>query len=190
MPQNIKFEELLGKNFNGANYMVSSNWRINFANSGLKDLIQGASNVDTVLMQMSYACHSSFSFETSLTYAEAEIKGIHISQAAWQDRYIDDFTVEVYENMDHRVFNALLVAANSTAGFLEHRNINKKDVYTFNGITLEALGNGDGSSGEVESVRTYNLLGVQVLSVQSPEYTSDSANIGTVTLHLRAHGWE
>lgn len=188
MPQNIKFADLLGNNFSGVNYMVSTNWRINFvASPELKALIPGE---DKALEQMSYACHSNFQFEASIEYAEAEIKGMHISQAAWQDRFIDDMTVEIYDTMDHRVFKALKAAAEKTAGYFGNRNINEKANYTFSGITLEALGNSDGGNGEVSVEHSYELLGVQILSIESPEYTSENASIGSVTLHIKAHGWK
>ena len=188
MPQNIKFDDLLGKDFKEANYLVSTNWRIDFTKSTELRNIMGGN--DNVLKQMSYACHSNFQFEASIEYAEAEIKGMHISQAAWQDRFIDDMTVEIYEEMSHRVFKALKTAAEKTAGYFENRNINEKKNYTFSRITLEALGNSDGGNGEVGIAHTYTLLGVQILSIESPEYTSENADIGSVTLHIKAHGWE
>ena len=187
MPQNIKFDDLLGKDFKEANYLVSTNWRIDFTKSTELRNIMGGN--DNVLKQMSYACHSNLQFEASIEYAEAEIKGMHISQAAWQDRFIDDMTVEVYDTMDHRVFKALKTAAERTAGYFENRNINEKANYTFSGIVLEALGNSDGGNGEVSVEHSYELLGVQILSIESPEYTSENADIGSVTLHIKAHGW-
>ena len=138
---------------------------------------------------MSYACHSNFQFTAEIEYAEADIKGMHISQAAWQDRFIDDLSLEVYESMDHRVFKALKTAAERTAGYFENRNINEKANYTFSGIVLEALGNSDGGNGEVPVMHSYELLGVQIVSVESPEYNSENAEIGSVTLSLKAHGW-
>ena len=187
MPENITLMELLGKEFKEADYMVSSNWRIDFsACKELKELM-GEYAGDTP-KQMSFACHSNFQFETNIEYAEAEIKGMHISQAAWQDRYIDSLTLDVYEKMDHRLFKALVTASNNTAGYYASRDINKKEKYTFSGITLRALGNTDG--GDTATVElVYSLLGVQIKRVQSPEYTSDSAEIGSVQLELKAHGW-
>lgn len=183
---NITIAELLGGNFKDIDYAVSSNWRIDF--SGCEELTTLMGDPGEVPLQMSYACHSDFQFNTNIEYAEATIKGIHISQAAWQDRYIDSLTLDVYESMDHRVFKALLKAANNTAGYYAHRNINAKKEYTFTGITLTALGNSDGST-NAETVLVYNLQGVQINSVQSPNYTSDSAEIASVSIDLRAHGW-
>ncbi len=192
MPQNIKLNELLGKEFKEYNYMVSSNWRIDFSKCReLRDLMGDTESGDpSIPLQMSFACHSNFQFETNIEYAEAEIKGMHISQAAWQDRFIDSLVLDVYESMNHRIFKALLNAANNTAGYYAHRDINKKENYTFSGITLEALGNTDGTGGaEVKTECIYHLLGVQINRIQSPEYTSESAEIGSVQLDLRAHGW-
>ena len=187
MPQNIKLNDLLGSEFKDTNYAVTTNWRINFDKcKELRELISGAD--ESSLLQMSFACHSSFQFETKVEYAEAEIKGMHISQAAWQDRFIDSLTLDVYENMDHRVFKALVQAANNTAGYFKHRNINEKKKYTFSGITLEALGNST-DDGDVEPMCIYHLQGVQIVNVKSPEYTSDSAEIGSVSIELKAHGW-
>lgn len=187
MPQNIKIGELLGKNFNEYNYAVTSNWRINFDKCDkLKELMGDVANDPR--LQMSFACHSDFQFETETTYAEAEIKGIHISQAAWQDRYIDSLPIDIFENMDHRIFKALVNVANNTAGYFNHRNINAKSEYTFDGITLEALGNSS-ADGDVAPTITYHLKGVQFKRVQSPNYTSDAAEIGSVQLEIKAHGW-
>lgn len=186
MPNNITLTELLGAEFKSTNYMVTSNWRIDFSNCPeLKNLI--GDNEDPT-MQMSFACHSDFQFETSIEYATATIKGMHISQAAWQDRYIDSLTLDVYESMNHRVFKALLTAANSTAGYFDNRDISAKSAYTFSGITLTALGNAN-NDGEPTTEITYHLMGVQINRVQSPNYTSNSADIGSVQLDLRAHGW-
>ena len=192
MPQNIKINELLGDDFKEYNYAVTSNWRIDFSGSNeFKKLLEGAPGDDghpPVLKQLSFACHSDFQFEADVEYAEAEIKGIHISQAAWQDRFIDSLPIDVYENMDHRVFKALVQAANKTAGYFKHRDIAAKTEYTFDGITLTALGNTvDGS--EPSNAIVYHLKGVQIKKVQSPNYTSDAAEIGSVQLELKAHGW-
>lgn len=188
MAQNITITELLGSNFKDTNYAVSSNWRIDFSNcSELKSLMDN-SDVGNVVAQMSYACHSDFQFQASIEYADATVKGIHISQAAWQDRYIESMTLDIYENMDHRLFKALLKVANNTAGYYGHRNVNAKSNYTFSGITLTALGNSNNNS-DVESQLIYTLEGVQINSIQSPNYTSDSAEISSVTIALRAHGW-
>lgn len=185
--ENITITELLGKEFKEANYAVSTNWRIDFSNcKELKALIGNADQA--AIKQLSYACHSSHQFEANVEYAEAEIKGIHISQAAWQDRFIDSFPLDVYETMDHRVFKALLNAANNTAGYFTHRNINEKKEYTFTGVTLTALGNSN-KDGDLEAKCTYQLHGIQINKVQSPEYTSDSAEIGSVQLDIRVHGW-
>lgn len=187
MPQNIKIGELLGSNFNEYNYAVTSNWRIDFSNcQKLKELMGDVDNDPR--LQMSFACHSDFQFETDITYAEAEIKGIHISQAAWQDRFIDSLPIDIYENMDHRIFKALVNVANNTAGYFEHRNINEKKEYTFDGITLTSLGNSN-KDGDPGVAITYHLKGVQFNKVQSPNYTSDSAEIGSVQLDIRCHGW-
>ena len=190
MPRNIQLTELLGEDFKGYNYMVSSNWRIDFSNcQELKNLIGDIGGGDpAVPMQMSFACHSNFQFETEITYAEAEIKGMHISQAAWQDRFIDAQDIDVYESMDHRIFKALVTAANNTAGYYNNRDIAEKKEYTFSGITVQALGNSS-NGGAPSTELVYTLLGVQINSVQSPEYTSDSAEIGSVKLNIRAHGW-
>lgn len=187
MANNITLSELLGGNFKDADYAVSSNWRINFENCEELKALMG-SFAGEVPKQMSYACHSDFQFTANVEYAEVTIKGMHISQAAWQDRYIDSITLDVYENMDHRVFKALMQAANNTAGYYTHRNINAKKNYTFTGITLEALGNSDGN-GAPDTKLIYTLMGVQINSIQSPNYTSDSADIASVQLDLRAHGW-
>jgi hypothetical protein len=187
MPQNIKLVELLGNEFRDINYAVTTNWRIDFSNCReLKNLMGDVEN--DPIKQMSFACHSNFQFKTDIEYAEATIKGMHISQAAWQDRFIDSLPIDIYENMDHRIFKALMSVANNTAGYFQHRNINEKKEYTFSGITLEALGNSS-QDGEVESKCIYHLLGVQVNSIESPEYTSDNADIGSVQLDIRAHGW-
>ena len=46
MPQNIKFDDLLGKDFKEANYMVSTNWRIDFTKSAeLRNIMGGNDNV-------------------------------------------------------------------------------------------------------------------------------------------------
>jgi len=190
MPQNIKIGEMLGKDFKEYNYMVSTNWRIHLEDSPeFRQLLDDQSDGHpSVIQQLSFACHSDFQFEASIEYAEAEIKGIHISQAAWQDRYIESLPLDVYENMDHRVFKALMAAANKTAGYFNHRNINEKSAYTFSGIRLEALGNST-TDGEVAPTLIYYLEGVQIVTVQSPNYTSTDAEIGSVQLELKAHGW-
>lgn len=194
MPQNVRLTELLGDNFKAYNYMVSSNWRIDFSKCEelvklIENAPQGNSSIAaSVPEQMSFACHSNFQFTTEVEYAEAEVKGMHISQAAWQDRFIESQDIEIYESMDHRIFKALVTAANNTAGYYEHRNINDKKEYTFSGITVQALGNSS-DGGEPASELVYTLLGVQINSVESPEYTSDSAEIGSVKLNIRAHGW-
>lgn len=186
MANNITIAELLGGNFKDVDYAVTSNWRIDFsACEELKALMEDAGEVS---LQMSYACHSDFQFTANIEYAEATLKGMHISQAAWQDRFIDSLTLDVYESMDHRVFKALLKAANNTAGYYKHRNINAKNQYTFTNVTLTALGNSIGS-GSAETQLVYNLQGMQINSVQSPNYTSDSAEIASVQLDLRVHGW-
>lgn len=192
MPQNIKIGELLGSDFKEYNYAVTSNWRIHFEDSPeFKALIDGAPQNDghpAVLQQLSFACHSDFQFESEITYAEATIKGIHISQAAWQDRFIDSLPIDIYENMDHRVFKALVQAMNKTAGYYKHRNINEKSAYTFSKIWLESLGNAT-SDGDVTPSIIYYLGGVQINKVQSPNYQSDAAEIGSVQLDIRCHGW-
>lgn len=192
MPQNIKIGELLGDNFKEYNYAVTSNWRINFDGSReFAALLEGSPNDDghpSVIKQLSFACHSDFQFEANIEYAEATIKGIHISQAAWQDRFIDSLPIDIYENMDHRVFKALMQAANKTAGYFDHRNINEKQAYTFEGITLTALGN-TAVDEEPSNAIVYRLKGVQINKVQSPNYTSDAAEIGSVQLDIRCHGW-
>ena len=188
MPQNITLTELLGEGFKDTNYMVTSNWRIDFSQcKELKALIGDVAPGD-IPAQMSYACHSDFQFTTEIEYAEATIKGMHISQAAWQDRFIDSLTLDVYENMDHRIFKSLVTAANNTAGYYGNRDIAEKKEYTFSGIQLHALGNMKGN-GEPETKLVYELIGVQINSVQSPNYQSDAAEIGSVSLDLRAHGW-
>jgi hypothetical protein len=90
--------------------------------------------------------------------------------------------------MDHRIFKALVNVANNTAGYFEHRNINEKKEYTFDGITLTSLGNSN-KDGDPGVAITYYLKGVQFNKVQSPNYQSDSAEIGSVQLDIRCHGW-
>lgn len=180
---NITITELLGNNFGDKNYGVTTNWRIDFSESNLLDLMGPGVNGD-VVKSMSYACHSDFQFQANVEYAEATIKGIHISQAAWQDRFIDSMAIEVYDSMDLSVFKALVAAAGNTAGYYGNRDINAKEKYTLKGITLTALG----TSGE-DNQLVYTLHGVQINSVQSPNYTSGDAEITSVQLDIRAHGW-
>lgn len=185
--QNIKINDMLGEDFKGINYAVSTNWRIDFSNCRELKELMGDVEGDPRL-QMSFACHSSFSFEARTERATAKVKGIPISQAAWQDREIDSLPLEIYESMDHRVFKALVNAMNNTAGYLKHRNVPEKSKYTFSNVTLEALGNSS-EDGDVEPVCVYHLQGMQINSVESPEYTGDSAEIGSVSLDLYVHGW-
>ena len=192
MPQNIKIVEMLGPDCKGYNYVVSTNWRLDLSKCPeLRTLIGDQADGDpSVINQMSFACHSNFQFKAETEYATAKVKGIPISQAAWQDRTIDSLPLDVYESMDHRVFKALLRASNNTAGYLRHRDVNDKKLYTMSGITLQALGNTAGNGGgDVKTEMTYYLQGVQIVSVESPEYTSDSAELGSVRLELKAVGW-
>jgi hypothetical protein len=57
-----------------------------------------------------------------------------------------------------------------------------------NGIVVHALGNAAPGK-EPPIVVSYQLLGVQINTVQSPEYNTDSANINSVHLDLKWHGW-
>lgn len=182
--ENIKLTELLGNNIGDTNYGVTTNWRINFGDS-LKALMGGGAN--SAITHMSYACHSDFQFEATVDYAEATVKGMHISQAAWQDRFIDSMDIEIYDTMDLQVFKALVKAANNTAGYYNNRDINAKGSYTLKDIKLIALGNGEDNS--VKDTLTYTLHGVQINSVQSPNYTTGDAEITSVSMNIRAHGW-
>ena len=174
MPQNIKIGELLGSNFNEYNYAVTSNWRIDFSKCNkLKELMGDVDNDPR--LQMSFACHSDFQFETEITYAEAEIKGIHISQAAWQDRFIDSLQIDIYENMDHRIFKALVNVANNTAGYFEHRNINEKKEYTFDGITLTSLGNSN-KDGDPGVAITWEEMLTELVKRSNTSLTSTNNN--------------
>lgn len=184
--QNIKFTDLLGKDFAESNFAVSTNWRIDFSKSeGFKKLLGGD---DKVVNQLSFAMHSDYDFTAALTYATAKIKGIPIRQAAWQEREIEGMECAVYEMMDHRVFKALEKATSKVAGFEEHRNISEKEKYTFDGVRLYAYGNSDANA-DLTPMCSYELIGVQLNNVKSPTYTSGDAAIADVTFELYAHGW-
>jgi hypothetical protein len=189
MPKNITMQDLLGNNLNSLDYGVSTNWRIDFSKSKeFTDLLGKVDGDPNVPVLMSISCHSKFQFETNIEYATASIKGIPISQAAWQDRTADSVPVDVYDAVDHRVFKALVMAANNTAGYYANRDIAEKNKYTMNGIVVHALGNAVPGK-EPPIVVSYQLLGVQINTVQSPEYNTESASINSVRLDLKWHGW-
>ena len=185
--QNIKFTELLGPDFKGSNYAVTSNWRIDFTKSPEFETLLG--NDANTLNQMSFAFHSDLSLGASITYASAKIKGIPIRQAAWQDREIPNVPCAVYELMNHQLYKALAKASNKVAGFYKHRNIAPKENYTFSGVFLYALGNSD-KEGDVQPECIYELIGAQLNDFTSPTYTSEAANIADVKFNLYAHGFK
>lgn len=181
--QNIRFDDLLGKNFSEKNYAVSSNWRINF--EVCKEFVDLVGNAD-VAKHMSYACTSDYNFEATTEYANANIKGIPISQAVWQHREFNGVNIEILEPMDRSVENALIKAMNKSTGYYDSRDIAEKKVYTFSGIQLIELGN-DGKS---ESDNIIILDGVQIEGVKPGTFTSgNSADIVSTTLTIKGHGW-
>lgn len=181
--QNIKFDDLLGKNFSEKNYAVSSNWRINF--EVCKEFVDLVGNGD-VVKHMSYACTSDYDFTAATEYATANIKGILLSQAVWQHREFDGVDIQILEPMDRSVENALIRAMNKATGYYDARDIAEKSVYTFSGIQLIELGN----DGKAESDNIIILDGVQIQGVKPGTFTSgDSANIVNTTLTIKGHGW-
>lgn len=181
--QNIKFDDLLGKNFSEKNYAVSSNWRINF--EVCKEFVDLVGNGD-VVKHMSYACTSDYDFTATTEYATANIKGILLSQAVWQHREFDGVDIQILEPMDRSVENALIRAMNKATGYYDARDIAEKSVYTFSGIQLIELGN----DGKAESDNIIILDGVQIQGVKPGTFTSgDSANIVNTTLTIKGHGW-
>lgn len=181
---NVTFNELLGADYSEKDYAVSSNWRIDFATcKKFVDLLGG----DTGIAQhMSYACTSDYNFNSETTYAQANIKGMAISQAAWQSRVIDNLPITILEPMDRSVENALIKAQNKGAGYFGARDIAAKDVYTFSGITLIELGN----DGKANPDNFIILDGVQIRGVQLGTFTSgNSADIVGTQLTLYCHGW-
>lgn len=181
--QNIKFDDLLGKNFSEKNYAVSSNWRINF--EVCKEFVDLVGNGD-VVKHMSYACTSDYDFTAATEYATANVKGILLSQAVWQHREFDGVDIQILEPMDRSVENALIRAMNKATGYYDARDIAEKSVYTFSGIQLIELGN----DGKAESDNIIILDGVQIQGVKPGTFTSgDSANIVNTTLTIKGHGW-
>ena len=181
---NVTFSELLGADFSEKDYAVSSNWRIDFATcKKFVDLLGGDVGI---AQHLSYACTTDFQFESETTYAQANIKGIPISQAAWQSRVIDSLPITVLEPMDRIVENALIKAQNRGAGYFGQRDIAAKSVYTFSGITLIELGN----DGKASADNIIILDGVQIKGVQTGTFTSgNNADIVGTQLTLYAHGW-
>ena len=181
--QNIRFDDLLGKNFSEKNYAVSSNWRINF--EVCKEFVDLVENAD-VAKHMSYACTNDYDFEATTEFATSNIKGIPISQAVWQHREFDGVNIVILEPMDRSVENALLKAMNKGTGYYDSRDIAEKKVYTFSGIQLIELGN-DGKS---DSDNIIILDGVQIQGVKPGTFTSgNSAEIVGTTLTIKGHGW-
>lgn len=181
--QNVRFDDLLGKNFSEKNYAVSSNWRINF--EVCKEFVDLVGNAD-VAKHMSYACTSDFNFDATTEYANANVKGIPISQAVWQHRDFDGVEIAILEPMNRAVENALLKAMNAATGYYDNRDIAEKSVYTFSGIQLIELGN----NGKTESDNIIILDGVQIQGVKLGTFTSgDSADIVNTTLTIKGHGW-
>lgn len=181
--QNIKFDDLLGKNFSEKNYAVSSNWRINF--EVCKAFVDLVGNAD-VAKHMSYACTSDFDFEATTEFATANVKGIPVSQAVWQHRDFDGVTITILEPMDRSVENALLRAINRSTGYYGNRDVAEKGVYTFSGIQLIELGN----DGKTDADNIIILDGVQIQGVKPGTFTSgDSAEIVGTQLTIKGHGW-
>lgn len=182
--QNVTFNELLGEDFSEKDYAVSSNWRIDFATcKKFVDLLGGDAGI---AKHLSYACTNDYNFTSETTYAQANIKGIPISQAVWQSRVIDSLSITVLEPMDRSVENALLKAQNKGTGYFGSRDIAAKDTYTFSGITLLEFGN----DGKVDPDNIIILDGVQIKGVNVGTFTSgDSADIVATELTLYVHGW-
>lgn len=181
---NVTFNELLGEDFSEKDYAVSSNWRIDFAScKKFVDLLGGDASV---AKHMSYACTNDYTFNSETTYARANIKGIPISQAAWQSRVIDNLPITILEPMSRSVENALIKAQNKASGYFGKRDIAAKNIYTFSGITLLEFGN----NGNVDPDNIIILDGVQIQGVQPGTFTSgDSASIVGTQLTLYVHGW-
>lgn len=181
---NVQFKDLLGQNLSEKDYAVSSNWRINF--EICKEFLALIDGNTTVAQHMSYACTSDFDFEANTTFAEANIKGIPISQAVWQDRKFDGVNITILEAMDRRVENALIKAQNKATGYYGARDIAEKKVYTFSGIQMIELGN----DGKADSDNIIILDGVQIQGVKPGTFTSgDTANIVGTQLTIKGHGW-
>lgn len=181
--QNIRFNDLLGENFSEKNYAVSSNWRINF--EVCKEFVSLVGNAD-VAKHMSYACTSDYDFESTTEFANANVKGIPISQAVWQHREFDGVQITILEPMDRSVENALLRAQNTGTGYFNNRDVAEKKVYTFSGIQLIELGN----DGETNNDNIVILDGVQIQGVKLGTFTSgDSAEIVGTVLTIKGHGW-
>lgn len=181
--QNIRFNDLLGENFSEKNYAVSSNWRINF--EVCKEFVALVGNAD-VAKHMSYACTSDYDFEATTEFANANIKGIPISQAVWQHREFDGVQITILEPMNRSVENALLTAQNKGTGYFNTRDVAEKRTYTFSGIQLIELGN----NGETNNDNIIILDGVQIQSVALGTFTSgDSADIVGTQLTIKGHGW-
>lgn len=181
--QNIRFNDLLGENFSEKNYAVSSNWRINF--EVCKEFVALVGNAD-VAKHMSYACTSDYDFEATTEFANANIKGIPISQAVWQHREFDGVQITILEPMDRSVENALLTAQNKGTGYFNNRDVAEKSVYTFSGIQLIELGN----DGQTSNNNIIILDGVQIQGVKLGTFTSgDSADIVGTQLTIKGHGW-
>lgn len=181
--QNIRFNDLLGENFSEKNYAVSSNWRINF--EVCKEFVDLVGNAD-VAKHMSYACTSDYDFEATTEFANANIKGIPISQAVWQHREFDGVQITILEPMDRSVENALLRAQNAGTGYFNNRDVAEKSVYTFSGIQLIELGN----DGQTSNDNLIILDGVQIQGVKLGTFTSgDSADIVGTQLTIKGHGW-
>lgn len=181
--QNIRFEDLLGENFSEKNYAVSSNWRINF--EVCKEFVALVGNA-AVAKHMSYACTSDYDFEATTEFANANIKGIPISQAVWQHREFDGVQITILEPMDRSVENALLAAQNKGTGYFNNRDVAEKSVYTFSGIQLIELGN----DGQTRNNNVIILDGVQIQGVKLGTFTSgNSADIVGTQLTIKGHGW-
>lgn len=181
--QNITFNELLGKDFSERDYAVTTNWRIDFATC--RQFVELLGGDTGIAKHLSYACTSDHTFSAETTYATATIKGIPISQAAWQSRTIDSLDISVLEPMDRAVENALIKAQNKGAGYFGNRDLAPKDTYTFSGITLLELGN----DGKASSDNIIILDGVQIKSVSLGSFSSSNADIVSTELSLYVHGW-
>jgi hypothetical protein len=181
---NVTFNELLGADFSEKDYAVSSNWRIDFATC--KKFVELLGGDVGIAQHLSYACTTDYTFNSETTYAQQNIKGISISQAAWQTRVIDNLQITVLEPMDRSVENALIKAQNKGAGYFGSRDIAAKNVYTFSGITLIELGN----DGKANPDNIIILDGAQIKGVQPGTFTSgNNAEIVGTQFTLFCHGW-
>lgn len=182
--QNVKFDDLLGKNFSEKNYAVSSNWRINF--EVCKEFVDLVGNAD-VVKHMGYACTNDYDFtEATTEFAVSNIKGIVVSQAAWQHRDFENVNITILEPMNRAVENALIKAINKSTGYYDNRNIAEKSKYTFSGIQLIEFGN----DGTIDPDNIIILDGVQIQGVKPGTFTSgNSAEIVNTTLTIKGHGW-